>query len=286
MVEALSDQLWRDAVIRERDAERTRWERAVPLCDGSQDGRLRELMSEVDSVPAELKREVADRTARGPLAASIREYLERHPGGGWVALRETREYFSQEYAVSMRDELQRVERKPHEQLPNFLCRFRRLAGLAYPPRARSPEAEEIIVRSLARALKEERLVNQMTKGGFPTVDQAIERLTRVEADEAARERLTGVRREESGSGADVLAGLAQALGRVMPKSAPQPPATEQKAATEMEKLCIRLRQVEEKLTKAEKASTTAVSAKPTARDGQKTSEVRCFRCGGPHLRRD
>ncbi len=128
-----------------------------------------------------------------PLAASIQEYIEHNPGSGWEVLRGTlaREYFSQEYAASMQDDLQHVERKPHEQLTNFLRRFRRLADLAYPLRMPSPEAEEIIVRSLARALKEERLVNQMTKGGFPMVDQAMERLTRVEADEAARERLTG-----------------------------------------------------------------------------------------------
>ncbi len=151
VVEALADQLRRDVVIRDRDAERTRWERAVPLCDGSQDCRLREWISEVDGVPAELRREVADRNAQGPLAASIREYIEHNPGGGWEVLRGTlaREYFSQEYAASMQDDLQRVERKPHEQLTNFLPRLRPLADLAYPPRMPSPEAGEIIVRSLA-----------------------------------------------------------------------------------------------------------------------------------------
>ncbi len=262
-------------MVRERDSERSRWERAVPLCDGAQDDRLKDWMNEIDGVPVELKWEIADRTARGPLAASIRDYLERNPGGGWEALRGTlaREYFSRDYAVSVQDELQRIDRKPHEQLPNFLHRFRRLADLAYPPGARSPEAGEIIVRSLARALKEERLVSQMTRGGFPTLEQAMERLTRVEAKEAARQRLTGHRRDESGAGAGILAELVQVLGHATSKMAPQPSLVEQRAATETEKLRIRVKQLEGKLVKAEKASSGATEADDARRRSAGRGEV-------------
>ncbi len=63
VVEALADQLRRDAVVRERDAEQARWERAVPLCDGAQDDRLKDWMNEIDGVPVELRQEIADRTA-------------------------------------------------------------------------------------------------------------------------------------------------------------------------------------------------------------------------------
>ncbi len=60
-------------------------------------------MNEIDGVPVELRPEIADQTARGPLAVSIRDYLERNPGGGWEVLRGmlAREYFSRDYAVSV-----------------------------------------------------------------------------------------------------------------------------------------------------------------------------------------
>ena len=42
LVETLADQLRRHAVVRERDGERQRWERVVPLCDGGDYEALRE----------------------------------------------------------------------------------------------------------------------------------------------------------------------------------------------------------------------------------------------------
>ncbi len=113
----------------------------------------------------------------------------------------------------------------------------------------------------------------------------MEQLTRVETEAAARERLTGRRRDESGASVGVLAELAQALEHATLKTAPQPPLVEQGVATETEKLRIHVKQLEGKLTSAEKASSEA-TAKPMTRDGGRRDEVRCFHYGGPHYKRD
>ncbi len=65
-----------------------------------------------------------------------------------------REYFSREYVTAVQQELQTFERRSHEQLPNFLRRFTKLADTAYPLCGRSREAEEIIIKTLGRALQD------------------------------------------------------------------------------------------------------------------------------------
>ncbi len=157
LVETLADQLRRDAVVREREAEQSRWERLVPLCNGAREEDLLEWIRAIEQAPPELRRDLAGRTTQGALAESVRRYVADNPGGGWNGLRAAlaQEYLSQYYAVAMQQELQLVAKGPHEPLPTFLRRFRRLADIAYPPQDRAPAADEIIVKGLARALGEE-----------------------------------------------------------------------------------------------------------------------------------
>ncbi len=115
LVETLADQLRRDAVVRERDGERQKWDRVVPLCDGGNDEALREWIKAVDNVPPEFRRDVASCTTRGALAGTVRTHIADVPAGGWDALRAVvaREYFSREYVTAVQQELQTIERRPH-----------------------------------------------------------------------------------------------------------------------------------------------------------------------------
>ncbi len=279
-VEALTAQLERDANIRGREQERARWERLVPMCSGLREDALQEWIRAIDQAPPELRRELALRTTQGALAETVRVFVEGNPGGGWEDLRAhiAREYLSQDYRTAMRQELSLVGRGPHEQLPAFLRRYRRLADEAYPPGRRSEEAGEIIVKSLARALGDDKLVRKMIQGGFPTVQQAFDRLLHTEQDQVALERLTGKRFEDNGGQNVILAALAKALEAGKPAT-PQPPLEKQQTATEMEKMRIKIRQLEERLSSTETAG-------KTAKGGKGNTAIKCFRCGGPHLKRD
>ncbi len=141
-----------------------------------------------------LRQDLAGRTTQWALAETVRWHVADNPGGGWNSRRAdvAQKYLSQDYAVAMQQDLQLIAKGPHEPLPTFLRCFRRLVDIAYPPLDRNAAGDEVIVKGLARALGEEtRLIARITKGGFPTFQQAQERLLRVETDDLAHERLTG-----------------------------------------------------------------------------------------------
>ncbi len=270
--ETLADQLRRDAVVRERDGERQRWERVVPLCDGGDDEALREWINAADDVPPDFRRDVA---------STVRMHIADVPAGCWDALRAVvaREYFLREYVTAIQQELQMIERRPHEQLTNFLRRFTKLPDTAYPPCGRSREAEEIV------KTRDDGLKVKMTRGGFPTVGQAVECLLRLETDEAAYERLTGQKREEK---KDILAELTKVVSQAK-APAPQPPIAEQQMSTELEKLKIELSQVKGQLARAEAKNKNGSGTRSNPAGGRASSPsagLQCFQCGGPHFKRD
>ncbi len=185
-------------------------------------------------------------------------------------------------------------RKPHEQLPNFLPRFTQIADTVYPPGQQSREAEEIIVKTLGRALGDEALKVRMTKGGFPNMQEATERLLRSENDNAAYEQLTGHSQADQARGADITAELQRVLNATKadhkdagkPK---QPPLSDQRTTTEIEKLRIGMGQLEKQLAQQGSSSRgrNEVDGLPVSKNGQKQAGmgrgIRCYNCGGPHF---
>ncbi len=86
LVEVLEDQLRQDAVVREREAEQSRWEQLVPLCTGAQKEGLLEWILAIEQAPSELRRDLAGQTTQGALAKSVRRYVAGNPRGGWNGL--------------------------------------------------------------------------------------------------------------------------------------------------------------------------------------------------------
>ncbi len=123
----------------------------------------------------------------------------------------------------------------------------------------------------------------MTRGGFPTVGQVVERLLRLETDEAAYEQLTGQKREEK---KDILAELTKVVSQAK-APAPQPQIAEQRVSTELEKLKIELSQVKGQLARAEAKNKNGSGTSSNPAGGRASSPsagLQCFQCGGPHFK--
>ena len=280
--------------------------RQTAACDGSSVTAVRTWIREINLALSQVGAhgivEIVTKTVHGPLRFEVERFIEGAMAANGLARRNIpwdniRQHVAQQFLnldepAALRDEVETLRQSAYEPEVQYARRFRDVADVAYPPPARNPDQERILIKTFLRGLKSADLARRVVTDTNPdTMEEAITATCRLSERNHAFERL---RRTEEPM-------------EVGPIVNPKPTTATAKQGTSegrdlqsltgtVDKLATKLAKIEASFAQAPR-KTTAPKQKKSSWRGKPTGKnvpnyapdgkPRCFRCNKyGHVRRE